>query len=246
MINLEKLALYFVTNRNGTFINGIHLKTNIINHMSRLNEFIFNIQSIVRCNNPMHLLSNEDIYLTFQSFEYYKIICCVDYFPRREYGQCHIYSYPYALRHYDNITNNFPGGLFPNVQEITLFDEHPFQHEFFIQISQAFPLLEKLSVSNFKPQNFNDDNRKFSVIEYSHLTALHLFHVHDDYVEQFLFDTKTSLPNFIRLSIDYDQLQRVTHDFTRDTTRNNCSKIKTMRNSLQLPKHNRSYFPHLE
>ncbi len=248
MINLEKLALYFVTDRNERFIDGNDLKNNIINHIPRLNEFIFNIRTIVQCNNPIHLLSNEDIYRTFRSFEKYKVICCVDYFPKGEYGQCHIYSYPYTLTDYDNITNNFLGGLFNNVQVITLFDERPFQHEFFIKISQAFPFLRNLSITNSEPQKSNDNNQKFSVIEYSHLITLHLLHVHDDYIEQFLFDTKTYLPNNIHLSIDYGQLQRVTHYFTMDATRNNCSKIKTLflLDFLKLPKHDRTYFPHLE
>jgi len=42
--------------------------------MTRLNAFIFNIRSIVQCNDPIHLLSNEDIYRTFRSFENYKVI----------------------------------------------------------------------------------------------------------------------------------------------------------------------------
>lgn len=239
MINLEKLALYFATNRTSKFIDGIHIKKNIINYMPRLNEFIFNIRSTVECDNSIHLLSDEDMYRTFKDFECYQIIYCVDYFPKEGYGQCLMYSYPYTLRHYDNITNKFSGGLFNNVQEITLFDEYPFQHEFFIKLSQAFPFLKNLTLTNSELQNLNEDNQKFSIIEYSHLTTLNLYRVHDHYVEQFLFDTKTYLPNEIRLSIDYEQLQRVTYNFTRDATQNNCAKIKKIfrYNFLQLPDH---------
>jgi len=248
MINLEKLALYFTTACDEKFIDGNSLKENIINHMSQLNEFMFNIRSIIRHNDQISSVSDENIYRTFESFENYKVISCVDYFPKERYGQCHIYSYPYTLRYYDDITNNFPGGLFNNVQEITLFDERPFQHEFFIEISQSFPFVKELTVTNLEAQNSNNDNQKFPVIEYSHLISLFLFNVHDDYVKQFLFETITYIPNNIRLSIDYDQLQRVTHNFTSDETRNNCSKIKTLflRGSLRLPNHYRSYFPNLE
>jgi hypothetical protein len=179
MINLGKLALYFVTHGDKTFIDGNNLKKNIINHMSRLNEFICNIHSPVIPKDQMHLPSNENIHRTFTSFGKYKVITCVDYFSKEGYGQCHIYSYPYPSIHYHNITNNFPGGLFNNVEEITLFDERPFEHEFFIKISQAFPFLKKLTLTNSEPQNSNDDNRKFPIIEYSHLTTLCLFHAHN-------------------------------------------------------------------
>ncbi|CAF1088534.1 unnamed protein product [Rotaria sordida] len=165
----------------------------------------------------IYLPLNEDIQLTFTSFKDHRVITCVDYFPQEGYGQCHIYSCPYTLTDYDNITNNFSGGLFNSVRKITLFDERPFEHEFFIQISQSFPFLEELTIFNSEPQQFkqeqesNSGNRKFSIIKYSHLTKLKLVRVHDDYAEQFLFDTKTCLSNYIRLSIDYDRLQRVTH-----------------------------------
>jgi hypothetical protein len=102
---------------------------------------------------------------------------------------------------------------------------------------------------NFKQeQQFDDNTQKSSVIEYSHLTTLHLLRIHDDYAEQFLFHTKACLPNCILLSIDYDQLKRVTYNFTRNATRNNCSKIKRLHlyDFLELPKHYNAYFPHLE
>jgi len=247
MINLEKLALYFTTDYYETYIDGNSLKKNIINHMPQLNEFIFNIRSIIHYNDQISLVSNENIYRTFRSFENYKVISCVDCFPKERYGQCHIYSYPYTLTSYDNITNNFLGGLFNNVQDITLFDERPFQHEFFLKISQSFPFAKKLTIANLKAQNSNNDNQTFPVIEYSHLTGLCFLSVHDDYVRQFLFDTITYIPNNIRLAIRYNQLQRVTHNFTRDETRNNCSKIKTLSlDFLRLPEHYRTYFPNLE
>lgn len=254
MNNLEKLSLYFVTYCHGTFIDGNNLKKNIINYMSRLNQFIFNIRSMISLTGLMYFPSNEDIHRTFTNFKDYQVITCVDYFPEVGYGQCHIYSCPYTLTHYDNITNHFPDGLFNNVQKVELFDERPFEHEFFIRISKAFPFLKYIIIHNLEAQHFkqkqqSDDNtQKSSVIEYSHLITLHLLPVHDDYVEQFLFDTNTYLSNYIQLKADYEQLKRVTQNFTKDTTRNNCSKIKRLflHDFLQLPKHYHHYFPHLE
>ena len=84
-------------------------------------------------------------------------------------------------------------------------------------------------MSNWEPQNQdrNDDTQHSSIIKFPHLTELNLLDVHDDYVEQFLLDTKTCLLNSIYLLVNVDQLKRVTHDFTRDATRLNCAKVES-------------------
>jgi hypothetical protein len=66
-------------------------------------------------------------------------------------GQFHIYSYPYEWKEYHKITNNFPGGISKYVREISLFDEQPFEHYFFLQISKSFPFMKKLTLINGKP-----------------------------------------------------------------------------------------------
>ena len=68
MFNLEKLDLYPVICCKNAFIDGNHLKQNLINHMSKLNQFTFNIRSTVRLDNQMNSLSNEDIQYTFNDF----------------------------------------------------------------------------------------------------------------------------------------------------------------------------------
>ncbi|CAF4009601.1 unnamed protein product [Rotaria sp. Silwood1] len=128
MVNLEKLILNFAANCQKTFIDGNNLKKNIISHMSRLNIFTFNIRSKIYFYDQMHLLSNEDIKNTLTNLGY-------------------------SLIYYDNITNNFSGGLFKYVRRVSLFDDRPFEHEFFIRIAQAFPFLKQLTVNNLTPQN---------------------------------------------------------------------------------------------
>ena len=71
----------------------------------------------------------------------------------------------------------------------------------------------------------SDDNRDFSIIEYPHLTQLYLTDVHDDYIDQFLVNIKTCLPNDILLRINDKCLQRVTNNFTSDATQVNCTKL---------------------
>ncbi|CAF1383289.1 unnamed protein product [Rotaria magnacalcarata] len=193
MINLEKLTLYFVAAYDNLFIDGNNLQKNIISHMPRLKQFIFNIRSMINYDNLNYFPSNEDIHHTLMNFKDNQVTSCVDYFPKLEYGQCRIYSCPYTLTYYENLTNNFPGGLFNTVQQIELFDERPFEHEFFIKISQSFPFLKELTIINSEQQKFNNENRKYSIVNYYHLTKLYLLDVHDDYAEQFLLDTKAYL-----------------------------------------------------
>jgi len=249
MINLEKLSLNLTILDRRTFVDGINL-TDIINHMIQLKEFIFNIRSIIHLDNQIDLPSKEIIQNTFRNLKYNQIISSVDYFSERAEGQCHIYSYPYTSKEYNNITNNFPGGLFECVREISLFDECPFEHDFFLQIAQSFPLMEKLTLVNYKPQKnkqSKDDHQHLSIIKYPHLNELDLFEVHDDYIEQFLFHSKTCLSYNVILITDHELLEKVTHNFKRDATRFNCSKVNYLYSSTvsSLPKHFKDYFFHI-
>ncbi len=133
MSNLEELDLYLPVYVNKTFIDGNNLKKTIINCMPRLNQFRFYIRSILVILNGMNLPSTEDIQHTFIDFPNNNIISYVDYFrEEKQKSRCHIYSYPSFMPYYDDITNNFPGGLFQYVRVVSLFDEHPFEHEFFL------------------------------------------------------------------------------------------------------------------
>ncbi|CAF4757623.1 unnamed protein product [Rotaria sp. Silwood2] len=109
-----------------------------------------------------------------------------------------------------------------------------------------------LTLINEKRQNdkrsrkLHDNNQHLSIIEYSHLSQLDLSEAHDDYIEQFLVDTKTCLSNRFYLSVDYQVLKRVTQDFTRNTTRINCSKVRSLCliGKCRIPEHMKQYFPH--
>lgn len=66
--------------------------------------------------------------------------------------------------------------------------------------------------------------KNLSIAQFFHLTKLNFDDAHDDYIEQFLLDRKTCLSNNILISLEYYQLQRVTHNFTRESTKKNCEK----------------------
>jgi len=251
MSNLEELDLHLVVFCEKRFIDGYDLKSNIINHLLRLNKFVFNISSRLPLNNQIYLSSNEDCQLSFKDFED-KVISCVDYFSDCKRGQCHIYSYPYQAKRYESITNNFPDGLFKSVRQVSLYDERPFEHEFFVKIAKSFPFMEKLTIYNKKTQKnklheqSKDDNRHLSIIQYPYLTYLNLNDVHDNYVEQFLLDTKTCLSRELELEVDYEPVERVTHNFTRDATRINCSKLIyfCVPSEIPIQQQLKDYFPH--
>ncbi|CAF3201428.1 unnamed protein product [Rotaria sp. Silwood2] len=252
MLNLEKLDLLLILNCDKELVNGNELKKNIINHMPRLNNFTFNIYSYHYLPIQIDLSSNEDTQHTFEYFYNNKINSCVDYFKEKQYSQCLIYSYSYKFMFYKYLSNNFTGGFFKYVTEVSLYDERPFEHEFFLRIAHSFPIVRDLTLINRKPQldkqyiKSKNNNQNLSIIEWSHLTRLTLCEAHDDYVEQFLVDTKTCLPNIFYLSVDYQSLERVTHNFRRNATRVNCAKLRflSVYRTFEISEHVKDYFPH--
>ena len=193
-----------------------------------------------------------DIQYTFNDFSNNQTISSVDYFFEIKQGQCHIYSYPYQCKEYHEITNHFPGGISKYVREIWLFDEQPFEHLFFLQISKSFLLMKKLTLINGKAQNdkqcgkFDEENEHLSITEYPHLSQLNLTEAHDDYIEEFLVHTKTCLPNNLYLSVNYRVLKRVTQRFRSNTTRNNCQKLRYLGliGEDRISKYVKEYFLH--
>ncbi|CAF3947551.1 unnamed protein product [Rotaria sp. Silwood1] len=158
------------------------------------------------------------------------------------------------MRRYENIANNFPGGLFTCVYEVSLFDEYPFEQEFFIRIQKSFPFMERLAIINPKAQKdkqckkLKNTNQDLLIIGYSHLKRLILDEAHDDNVEQFLLDTKTCLPYGVMLQCDYKPLKKVTYNFKRNATRINCSKVRYICSdtNLRFPKHFKGYFLNID
>ncbi|CAF1139278.1 unnamed protein product [Rotaria magnacalcarata] len=150
------------------------------------------------------------------------------------------------------IGNNVPRGSYPNVRNRYLSDRlNPFEHELFLKIVQAFPLLTHLTLNNRKRQKYERMNESeqnsatSSIAEFSHLTHLNFIFTHIDYPEQFLVETNTHLPSRIELTVGYEALEIVTENFTRDTTRRNCSLLECI-NVHQLMVDSKdfySYFP---
>ncbi|CAF1364261.1 unnamed protein product [Rotaria sordida] len=71
--------------------------------------------------------------------------------------------------------------------------------------------------------------------------------VHIDYVEQFLFETNTRLPQLKNLDIKYELLAIVTDNFTNNAARLNCSQLQNLiiNEPFVRPENFHSYFPSL-
>lgn len=231
------------------FIDGIHIENEILMHMPKLQTFMFNIITNARISNEVNQKSNEEFQRTFlNSKRFGEVICYVDYYLKGR-ARSHAYSLPFMTDEVLEITKSFPGGLFSNIRRVFLTDRlRSFEHEFFIQISQSFPFLDYLILTNEKPQKYKRSNNychTSSIIEFGHLTHLMIIYAHIDYLEQLLVETNTILPQLVHLEVSYEHLQIVTEDFTRDATRRNCAKLEYLNffESIVPSKNFCLYFP---
>jgi len=101
---------------------------------------------------------------------------------------------------------------------------------------------------NKRRRKSKNDDENLSIINYYHLAELRYCQAHEDYLEEFLLDTKTCLLNNVYLYVGRELLEKVTDNFTRDATRLNCSKIIYCYSDYvtQLEKHVKDYFFHTD
>jgi len=231
MSNIEKLTLSFRISRRTSFIDGIYLTNEVLSYMSYLHTFMFDIVSDDTIINQHFKPSVDDIRRTFIQNGHH-IDCYIDYYTK-EIGRCHVYSLPFTMERIHYITSRFPGGTFINVRVLRVCDiVRSFEYTFFAKISRSFPLLSQLTISNTieqikKPScQWEKSKEASSIIEYSHLVELIFSDVHIDYVEQFLSSLNTRLPCLNKLHVRYEHLISVTNNFTRNSTRINCAKLK--------------------
>lgn len=245
MSDLEELTLYLsIVRTESTYIDGTHLSDEILIHMPQLNKFIFNINTVVLNKNiSVALPSNNDIQRSFIRRGYQQVGSYIHNISRKKESICHIYSLPYEFDHFLHLNSHFPGGMFDKVRCVIMSDGNPFEHELFQVVSRSFPCLQTLTVLNYQPQQ----KKKHSspVVTFPHLISLNLRMANVDYAEQFLCETKTSLPSLLSLTIRYKLLKMATNNFTNDTTRFNCARLRSLviHGSYVPPDNFHSYFP---
>ncbi|CAF1386681.1 unnamed protein product [Rotaria sordida] len=232
MVFLEELTLRLNVCDRLTFIDATQLNNEILIHMPRLQTLTVNIITFIKIFNGTNRKTINNIQYTFYNGKNHQLVYYVDFYARGK-AQSHIYSIPYVLNDLNNISSNFPGGLFSCVRDISLIDiEFPFEHDFFLKISRCFPLLTHLFVLNIVSQKhkrtsqLNTTDQISPIVEFPHLTSLRISQGCIDYMEQFLIDTNTHLPHLVELNIHYEHLLIVTENFTRDATRRNCVNVE--------------------
>jgi hypothetical protein len=232
MCNLEDLTLYIDIKKRNRIVDGIQLENDIFTHLSKLKRFVFYI--CTGTDLPVISLSSDDIQRTFSNLKFGQIGCGMNYIDQH-YVRYHVFSLPFMFDCIEHIGNSFTNVIYKNVTFLCVHDTIPFEHEFFVRLARCFPLLEYLMIINLKAQStdsakpeYDNTNGSLEVVEYLHLTGLHLDRVHINYVEQMLNESKTRLPCLTELDIDYSQLKTVTNNFTRDATRLNCTNVEEL------------------
>jgi hypothetical protein len=144
------------------------------------------------------------------------------------------------------ISHSFPGGLFKNVSVLWMRDEYQsFEYSFFIKISQSFPLLRRLTITNRIEQK-QKSKEVSSIIEFPHLIELDCRDAHINYVEQFLSNLNTYLPSLIKFHVQYEHLLTITENFTSNVTRTNCATLKSIRFDNELTMvHSKEFYLYL-
>jgi hypothetical protein len=232
MSNLEELALNIINDKRSSFVDGTQINDEILVRVPRLRKFTFYISTESKRNHVVRYLSNEDVQRTFTNIGYQQVCCYLNRICSSVI--CHVFSLPFAFDYLEYIGNTFPPIDYSHVIELAVHDMVPFEHEFFIRIARFFPLLKRLRVINFRSQSqisreLNSyDNQLYSVVEYPHLISVSLSNAYCDYIDQFLNERKTHLPRLTELKVEYDQLRFVTENFTRETTRRNCARVKQL------------------
>ena len=227
MSYLEKLTLYLRVKNRDRFIDGTHLQDQILVHMPQLNSFIFYFGTYINIVGLQHHPTSEDIQRTFTNMRQQQNVTSIVHRLFPEEMICSVFSIPFVFDRLQDIGNNFPDIIFSRVTYLWVQDIVPFDHEFFIRVARAFPLLQTLRIANVELQSSSDfeDNQPCEIALYPHLVYLDLLCATYDYIEQFLNEKRTCVPSLAKLRVVYNSLRLVTDDFTREETRRNCAKV---------------------
>lgn len=228
MPNLEVLHLCANVFFDDHCVDENYLEKSLFPRLPKLKNFTSFIQSYVPLS-PDQLTSSFREQVEQSSFRSpeKQMVFYGDYFPEARKIQYHFYTSTSLNKSCNGLSNRFPGDRFNHVRRVSLYDEKPFEHEFFLRIHQSFPLLEELSMKNSKAQQHcqKADQTTSAPITYTSLDCLTLRDVHDDYLEEFLLQTKTIFHRQLTLWTNHESLKRVTNNFTIDQLRMNTKKV---------------------
>ena len=223
---LEELNLSLSVLRiNSTYLDGIQLYDHFLIYMRQLNRFTFSIKTVVVSSDARDdFPSNEDVQNSFIRRGYEQVALYVHNNPMEIKRKCHIYSLPFDFNCFIYLDNSFQGGIFHNVRYLKMFDGHPFECKLIKLISEEFPFLQILYLSNERLQKDKKDSA--TLITFPYLKYLDLKDAHDDYAEQFLLGKNTYLPRLSDLTIQHRSLTTITKNFTAHVKQFNFRTLK--------------------
>ncbi|CAF3336829.1 unnamed protein product [Rotaria socialis] len=245
MINLEELKLYLSVARfDSTYVDGIQLYDQFLICMTHLKKFTFCINTEVFNDKVrVEFPSNEDIQRSFIGRGYQQVTSYVRTNLMKTEGYCFLYSVPYDFEDFVQLNNSYQGGKFQAVRQLTMHDKIPFEHKLFKLISEDFPFLRFLYLSNRHPQQ--DKQHSSTLITFPYLTSLYLQYAHVDYVELFLLKNNAHLPRLLNLRIEYESLTTITNNFTNNVTYFNFDRLRSLDvcQAFVRPENFHQYFP---
>ena len=254
MCQLEELRLRFNadTTENNWLTDGQLLHNELLAHLPHLKQFQFSLIShFDKLSGPAATPSKDDVQRSFAEnglgpVEY--DTCC---HPVRKQGWCHVYSLPYAFDVFTYLSHGYNrSDDFSRVTMLVMFGYASFEHGLFANIAQDFPRLVSLEIQNMSRQKLKNDQEAIepaSLITFPRLERISLVGAGIDYLEQFLVDRITRLPRFHDLEVYFDDLVKLTDNFTSDAARHNCSQVIrfTSEESVARPASFYAYFPRL-
>ena len=107
----------------------------------------FYISTEIDIDPLVHRLSDNDIQQNFINIDYHETACSVNYYCKSK-AICHVFSRPFVFDYLEKITSQVPNMIFDHVTCLTVTDEIPFNHNFFIRITKAFSSLKYLCIHN--------------------------------------------------------------------------------------------------
>ncbi|CAF4805014.1 unnamed protein product, partial [Rotaria sp. Silwood1] len=230
MTCLEKLTIYLCISKRDKFIDNSHLENEILRYMPHLHSFIFYISTYYdRADDLFHYVPRHDIQQITVNIKHQQYMVNMINYININQAVYSIFSLPFTFQRIRDVGNKFPDIIFKYVTHLVVQDIVLFNHEFFLRVSRSFPLLHRLSVINPILQSSSDmnsflfnDSQSCSIAKYPHLTTLSVAgEANINNIEEFLNETKTSVPCLISLRATYNDLKSVTKNFTREETRNN-------------------------
>jgi hypothetical protein len=245
MVNLEELKLSLSISRSdSSYIDGIELYDHFLVHMTQLKKLTFNIWTHVDNERiKVGLPLKRDVQHSFIGRGYQQVASHVERGEYRYTGKCHIYTLPYDFEYFD-LHTSVQRGKFHKVRKLNMHDTIHYKHNVFKYISEDFPFLEVLWISDSESPKWKQQHLS-TLITFPYLTVLDLEYSHVRYAEALLWKRNVSLPRLSNLKIEYKSLTTITNNFTKDVKHFNFDKLKSLDlcEPFVRPENFHGYFP---